>query len=204
MPWGQATSAFCNVAIAGSSLNPRALATGRRGEQSTAELGLQRLHLHSTKRRCSLILSMEPVCTDRGWGLRTQVYSARNATSSGPRATYHWGQKYSNLPLPCKLYCLFTPDFHRHEWNPCLRDLVFEQSRPGVSLPRPSSLALFQTIYIQFLHGPISGLPTMKEGTLPCRGRLRITIVGHVLSKRGAGNPEDVLGAFLEKLTYTG
>lgn len=44
----------------------------------------------------------------------------------------------------------------------------------------------------------------MKEGTLSCRGRLRITIVGHVLSKRGAENPEDVLGAFLEKLTYTG
>lgn len=30
----------------------------------------------------------------------------------------------------------------------------------------------------------------------PCRGRLGNTIVGHMLSKRGAENPEDVLGVF--------
>lgn len=38
--------------------------------------------------------------------------------------------------------------------------------------------------------------PYKETASYPCRGRLGNTIVGHVLSKRGAENPEDVLGAF--------
>lgn len=54
-------------------------------------------------------------------------------------------------------------------------------------------------VYQQQSKGPFQG-----TACHPCRGRLGNTTGGHVLSKKGAENPEDVLGAFLGKLTYTG
>lgn len=210
MPQGQATTVLCNVASAGSSLNSRALTSARRGKQSRAEQGLKKPHLPSTERRHSLILSREPVFTDRGWGLGTQVYYKechllgalchlllRTEIQQSPSylqiilSVYTWLPQTRVKPVP---------------EGPCFGT----QSSPGVSLLRPSSLAFFQNTYIQFLHGLTQVYQQQSKGPFqetachPCRGRLGNTTGGHVLSKRGAKNPEDVLGAFLGKLTYAG
>lgn len=82
--------------------------------------------------------------------------------------------------------------------GPCFGTL----SSPGVSLPRPSSPALFQSIYIQFLHGPISGLPATKQGTLqrdsfyPCRGRLGNNHCGTCVKQEGSREPRGCARGF--------
>lgn len=139
----------------------------QQGPVSRAEQRLKKPHLRSTEMQHSLILPREPACTDRDWGLGTQA-SCKERHLLWSLCHLLMRTEIQKSPSSLKILLSVYTWLPQRRVKPVPQGPCFgTKSSPGVSLRRPSSLALFQNTHIQFLHGPISGLPATKQGILP-------------------------------------